>query len=206
MISRRFSKGDSRWLDRQFILDSSFNSPPPPNRLGDCSNCVEFKILASLVMAPIVRAQKGIHSDTKKRAHDFDLKCPGFTFTKVLKSYGKDGKYLLLAVGHFRIFLGRASALEAICSRNISQKHAFSIFSGSDDTQNPRHGKFAVDISQGLMVFSHVFCLLLSSKPDERKKKTGFSWLSGRWATPRKPQFVTSQLLEKIEQANDISK
>jgi hypothetical protein len=29
--------------------------------------------------------------------------------------------------------------------------------------------------------------------------------LTGRWATPRKPRFVTSQLSEINEQTNDIS-
>jgi hypothetical protein len=36
------------------------------------------------------RAQQ-VQSDTKKRAHDLDLKYPDSTFTRVLKSHRKDG-------------------------------------------------------------------------------------------------------------------
>ena len=53
-----------------------------------------------------------------------DLKYPGPIFTKVLKSHGKDGRYLVLVVGPFANlsddfmvlcdFLGRARALKAI--------------------------------------------------------------------------------------------
>ena len=61
---------------------------------------VEFKTLASLAMTPNARAQQ-VHADTEKRAHDLDLKYPGSTFTQVLKSHGKDGRYLVLIVGPF---------------------------------------------------------------------------------------------------------
>jgi hypothetical protein len=86
---------------------------------------VEFKTLASLAMTPNARAQQ-VQSDTEKRAHDLDLKYPGSTFTQVLKSHGKDGRYLVLVVGPFANFsddfvvlsdfLGRARALKAIHS------------------------------------------------------------------------------------------
>ncbi len=39
-----------------------------------------------------------VQSDTEKCAHDLDLKYPGSTFTQVLKSHGKDGRYLVLVV------------------------------------------------------------------------------------------------------------
>ena len=51
-------------------------------------------------MTPNTRAQH-VQADTEKRAHDLDLKYPGSTFTQVLKSHGKDGRYLVLEVGSF---------------------------------------------------------------------------------------------------------
>ena len=55
-------------------------------------------------------------------------------FTQILKSHGKDGRYLVLVVGPFVNlsddfmvlcdFLGRARALKAIYSWNISPEHA----------------------------------------------------------------------------------
>ena len=88
------------WIGR-FFLDAPFNSPP--NRLDDRETFVEFKTLASLTMTPNVRAQQ-VQSDIEKRAHDLDLKYPGSTFTQVLKSHGKDGRYLVLVVGPFANF------------------------------------------------------------------------------------------------------
>ena len=121
------------WIGR-FFLDAPFNSPP--NRLDDRETFVEFKTLASLAMTPNVRAQQ-VQSDIEKRAHDLDLKYPGSTFTQVLKSHGKDGRYLVLVVGPFANlsddfvvlcdFLGRARALKAIHSWNISPKHALAM-------------------------------------------------------------------------------
>ena len=82
-----------------FLLDAPpFNSPP--NRLDDCETFVEFKNLASLAMTPNAKTQQ-VQSDTEKRTHDLDLKYPGSTFTQVLKSHGKDGRYLVLVVGPF---------------------------------------------------------------------------------------------------------
>ena len=86
------------FLIGRFLLDAPFNSPP--NRLDDCETFVEFKTLASLAITPNVRA-KQVQADTEKRAHDLDLKYPGSTFTQVLKSNGKDGRYLVLVVGPF---------------------------------------------------------------------------------------------------------
>ena len=78
-----------------------------------------------------------VQVDTEKRAHDLDLKYPGSTFTQVLKSHGKDGRYLVLVVGPFANlsddfmvlcdFLGRARALKAINSWYISPKHALAM-------------------------------------------------------------------------------
>ena len=87
-------------------------------------------------MTPNARAQH-VQADTEKRAHDLDLKYPGSTFTQVLKSHGKDGRYLVLVVGPFANlsddfmvlydFLGRARALKAINSWYISPKHALAM-------------------------------------------------------------------------------
>jgi hypothetical protein len=82
----------------RFILDAPFESPP--NRLDACETLVEVKTLAALTMTPNARAQK-FQSDVEKRARDLDSKYPGSTFTQRLKSYGKDGKYLVLVVGPF---------------------------------------------------------------------------------------------------------
>ena len=69
--------------------------------------------------------------------NDLDLKYPGSTFTQVLKSHGKDGRYLVLVVGPFANlsddlmvlcdFLGHARALKAINSWYISPKHTLSM-------------------------------------------------------------------------------
>ena len=82
-------------------------------------------------------AIKQVQVDTEKRAHDLDLRFPGSTFTHVIKSHGKDGRYLVLVVCPFANlsddfmvlcdFLGRARALKAINSWNISPKHALVI-------------------------------------------------------------------------------
>ena len=92
----------------------------------------------ALAMKPNARAQQ-VQADTEKRAHNLDLKYPGSTFTQVLKSHGKDGRYLVLVVGPFAnlsddsivlwglSLLGRARALKAIYSWNISAMHALAI-------------------------------------------------------------------------------
>jgi hypothetical protein len=87
-------------------------------------------------MTPNARAQK-FQSDVEKRVRDLDSKYPGSTFTQRLKSYGKDGKYLVLVVGPFANlsddfmvlcdFLGRVRALRAINSWNINPKHALAM-------------------------------------------------------------------------------
>jgi hypothetical protein len=89
--------------------------------------------LASLAMTPNARAQQV----QGKRAHNLDLKYPGSTFTQVLKSHGEDGRYFVLVVGPFANlsddfmvlwdFLGRARALKAIYSWNISPMHALAM-------------------------------------------------------------------------------
>jgi hypothetical protein len=101
--------------------------------LNDFDTLVKFKTLASLAMTPNARAQK-VQRDIEKRARDLNLKYPGSTFTEALKTHGKDGRYLVLAVGPFAnlsnnfmvlsAFLGRARALKAINSWDISLKHA----------------------------------------------------------------------------------
>ena len=108
------------WI-RRFLLDAPFNSPP--NQLDDCKTFVVFNSLAPLAMTPNAIAQQ-FQADTEKRAYDLDLKYPGSMSTQALKSYGKDGRYLVLVVGPFANlsddfmvlcdFLGRARALEAI--------------------------------------------------------------------------------------------
>ncbi len=55
----------------------------------------------------------------KNAPHDLD----GSTFTRVLKSHGKDGRYQVLCY-----FLGRARALKAVYSWYISPKHALAYF------------------------------------------------------------------------------
>ncbi len=84
------------WI-KCLLLDAPFNSPP--NRLDDCETFVEFKTLVSLAMTPNTRAHQ-VQADTEKCAHKLNQKYPGSTFTQVLKSHGKDGRYLVL-VGPF---------------------------------------------------------------------------------------------------------
>ena len=63
----------------------------------------------------------------EKRAHglmaDLEIKFPGSTFIKILKSHGTDGRYLVLFVGPFESFLdiGRDRGDIAIHSWDISQ-------------------------------------------------------------------------------------
>ena len=99
-IEKNLQKMIPDGLIGRFLLDAPFNSPP--NRLDDCETFVEFKTLASLAMTPNARAQQ-VQADTEKRAHDLDLKYgfSTFTFTRDLKSHGKDGRYLVLVVGPF---------------------------------------------------------------------------------------------------------
>ena len=68
--------------------------------LGACETLLEVKTWAALTMTPNIRAQQ-FQSDSEKRAHDLDSKCSGSAFTQRLKSYDKDGKYLVLVVGPF---------------------------------------------------------------------------------------------------------
>ena len=82
-------------------------------------------------MTPNARAQL-VQADTEKRAHDLDFKYPGSTFTQILKSHGKDGRYLVLVV------IARFSRFPA---RSDDYLNAF--------FTDPRHGDIAVDISQG---------------------------------------------------------
>ena len=92
--------------------------------------------MAALTMTPNARAQK-FQSDVEKRVHDIDSNYPGSTFTQRLKSYGKDGRYLVLVVGPFANlsddfmilcdFLGRVRALRTVSSWNINPKHALAM-------------------------------------------------------------------------------
>ena len=118
----------SSWFFIQFATES-------PWRLW---SLVEFKTLASLALAKCQNATlQQVQFDTEKRDHDLDLKYPGSTCTQVLKSHGKDGRYLVLVVGPFsnlsddfmvlRDFLGRARALKAINNSNISPRHALAM-------------------------------------------------------------------------------
>ena len=87
-------------------------------------------------MTPNARAQK-YQSEVEKRGHGIDLKYPGSTFTQRLKSYSKDGRYLILVVGLFANFsedfmvlcdfLGRVRALRTLSSWNINPKHALAM-------------------------------------------------------------------------------
>ena len=63
--------------------------------------------IALTTVKPLLSSKRWrlVQADTEKRAHDLDLKYPGFTFTQVLKSHGKDGRYLVLDVGPLPIFL-----------------------------------------------------------------------------------------------------
>ena len=65
-----------------------------------CHGCFFSKSSPSACILVTKRAQQ-VQADTEKRVHDLDLKYPGSTFTQVLKSHGKDGRYLVLVVGSF---------------------------------------------------------------------------------------------------------
>ena len=53
----------------------------------------------TMTMTPNTNARaQQVKSDPEKRANDLYLKYPGSTLTRVLKSHGKDGRYLVLVV------------------------------------------------------------------------------------------------------------
>ncbi len=126
------SKDDSGWMDRTFPSWCSIqHATESPWRLWNLCWGQNFGVYCHNTEFQIAQQ---VQADPEKRAHDLDLKYPGSTFTQVLKSHGKDGRYLVLVVGpsanlsdYFMVlcdFLGRARALEAINSWNISPKHA----------------------------------------------------------------------------------
>jgi hypothetical protein len=123
---------------RAFCDLGPFNDPP--NRLIGRESLGEVKTLARTDMTPDARAAH-FHSDVLKRVRDLDLSYPGSTFEEVLKSYGEDGKYLVLVDGPFSNlsgdvailtdFIARVRACRVIQQRNISPKLALAIVRNS---------------------------------------------------------------------------
>ena len=76
-----------------------------------------------------------------KRVRDLDSTYPGSTFEKVLKSYGEEGKYLVLVDGPFSNlsgdvailtdFIARVRACRVIQQNNISPKLALALVRNS---------------------------------------------------------------------------
>ena len=62
-----------------------------------CEVCLE--IFVSSRLSP--RFYTNVSSDVGKRVYGLDSKYPGSTSTQRLKSYGKNGRYLVLVVGPF---------------------------------------------------------------------------------------------------------
>jgi len=72
----------------------------PPNRLVGLETLVEMKTVASLNESNEAREQRFLN-DVLKRARTLDSKFPGSTFEQTLKSFGQNGKYLVLVDGPF---------------------------------------------------------------------------------------------------------
>ena len=91
-------------------------------------------------ITPHARATKS-QSDVLKRVRDLDSEYPGSTFEKVLKSYGEDGKFLVLVDGPFSNhsddaailtdFIVRVRACRVIQQRNLSPKLALALVRNS---------------------------------------------------------------------------
>jgi hypothetical protein len=97
----------------------------------------EVKTLARTDITPDARAAK-FQSDVFKRVRDLDSTYLGSTFEKVLKSYGEEGKYLVLVDGPFSNlpgdvailtdFIARVRACRVIPQqRNLSPKLALAL-------------------------------------------------------------------------------
>ena len=71
-----------------------------PNRLIGKETLVETKTLSSLAQSPDERAE-AFQRDVLKRAEKLNADFPGSTFVRTIKSYGKDGLYLVLVDGPF---------------------------------------------------------------------------------------------------------
>jgi hypothetical protein len=112
----------------------------PQNRLIGRESLGEVKILARTDITPDARAAK-FQSDVFKRVRDLDSTYLGSTFEKVLKSYGEEGKYLVLVDGPFSNlsgdvailtdFIARVRACRVIQQRNISPKLALALVRNS---------------------------------------------------------------------------
>ena len=125
---------------RAFSDLGPFNDPP--NRLIGRESSGEVKTLARTDITPHARATK-FQSDVLKRVRDLDSAYPGSTFEKVLKSYGEDGKFLVLVDGPFSNlsddvailtdFIARVRACRMIQQRGLSPKLALALVRNSLD-------------------------------------------------------------------------
>ena len=72
----------------------------PPNRLVGLEALVEMKTVACLNESNKAREQR-LLDDVLKRARTLDSEFPGSTFEQTLKSFGQNGKSLVLVDGTF---------------------------------------------------------------------------------------------------------
>ena len=123
---------------RAFCDLGPFNDPP--NRLIGRESLGEVRTLARTDITPDARAVQ-FQSDVLKRVQDLDSEYPGSTFEEVLKSYGEDGKYLVLVDGPFSNlsedasiladFIARVRAFRVVQQRNIPPKLALALVRSS---------------------------------------------------------------------------
>jgi hypothetical protein len=122
-------------LDARPYADlSPFNDPP--NRLIGRETLGEVKTLARMDLTPNARADQ-FQSDIQRRTQELDSAFPGSTFEQVRKSYGEDGKYLVLVDGPFSNlsgdvtvltdFIARVRARRMIQHRKISPQIALAV-------------------------------------------------------------------------------
>ena len=107
-----------------------------PNRLIGKETLVETKTLSSLAQSPDERAE-AFQRDVLKRAEKLDVDFPGSTFVRTLKSYGKDGLYLVLVDGPFSNLskdvdvlvdlVARLRALRLLGQWDVSAKQALAL-------------------------------------------------------------------------------
>ena len=111
-----------------------FNSDPNP--LAGVATLVETKTLASTAQSPDDRAEKFQH-DILKKVRKLDADFPGSTFERTLKSYGNNGRYLVLVDGPFSNLskdvgiltdlIARLRALRLLNQWDVSAKQALAL-------------------------------------------------------------------------------
>ena len=140
-IQERILQGELQRIIPDGIVDATglgdlqpFNSDPNP--LAGVATLVETKTLASVAQSPDERAEK-FQRDVLRRVRKLDADFPGSTFERTLKSYGNNGRYLVLVDGPFSNLskdvgvltdlIARLRALRLLNQWDVSAKQALAL-------------------------------------------------------------------------------